>query len=61
MDNYNKSFMSTLSQTNIMSDGMLQGISYGDYALLMVTKDKPNKDINKLVENKRKKDTTTLK
>lgn len=33
--------INSISQSNIMSDAMLNEVSYGDYALLMVLKDRP--------------------
>ncbi|EOD00059.1 hypothetical protein [Caldisalinibacter kiritimatiensis] len=41
MSNEKNSFYTRLSQSNVMSDGMLKEISYGDYALMMVAKDRP--------------------
>ncbi len=37
---YNK-----IAQNNIMSDGMLSEVNYGDFALMMVLKDKPEASI----------------
>lgn len=36
-----ESFYNKIASTNIMSDGMLKEVSYGDFALMMALKDKP--------------------
>ncbi|WP_352418339.1 hypothetical protein [Proteiniborus sp.] len=41
MANNRRPFYWKFSNANVMSDGMLKDISYGDYALMMVVKDKP--------------------
>ncbi|SCG81975.1 hypothetical protein DW1_0355 [Proteiniborus sp. DW1] len=40
MANNRRPFYWKLSSANIMPDGMLKGISYGDYALMMAVQDK---------------------
>jgi len=41
-----KSFFGRISAANVMPDGMLSEISYGDYALMMALKDKPEDEKN---------------
>ncbi|WP_183108773.1 hypothetical protein [Thermohalobacter berrensis] len=38
-----ESLYNRIASANIMSDGMLKDISYGDFALMMVLKDRANK------------------
>lgn len=45
------SFYNKIAQTNVMPDAMLQGVSYGDFALLMTLKDKPQKVMAELEDN----------
>lgn len=40
MDKDNNNFYKDLYQANIMPDGLLNPVSYQDYALMMVLKDK---------------------
>lgn len=40
MANNRRPFYWKLSSANVMSDGMLKGISYGDYALMMAVQDR---------------------
>ncbi|WIV11990.1 hypothetical protein [Proteiniborus sp. MB09-C3] len=53
MANNRRPFYWKLSSANIMSDGMLKDISYGDYALMMAVNDIPleDKDTSKHDEN----------
>lgn len=37
----NKGFYWKISSANVLSDGMLKEVSYGDYALMSALKDKP--------------------
>lgn len=46
MANNRRPFYWKFSAANIMSDGMLKDISYGDYALMMTVKDKPTQQKN---------------
>lgn len=41
MANNRRPFYWKFSSANVMSDGMLKGISYGDYALMMAVQDNP--------------------
>lgn len=43
-----KSFYNRVSQANVMSDGMLQEVSYGDFALMSALKDKPQEVMTEL-------------
>ncbi len=40
MANNRRPFYWKISSANVMSDGMLKGISYGDYALMMAVQDR---------------------
>lgn len=44
MDKDNNNFYKDLYHANIMPDGLLNPVSYQDYALMMVLKDKDLKD-----------------
>lgn len=44
MANNRRPFYWKFSAANVMSDGMLKDISYGDYALMMAAKDRPVED-----------------
>jgi hypothetical protein len=37
----NKTFYTRVAQANIMPDGMMSEVSYGDFALMMVAKNRP--------------------
>ncbi|WP_202708707.1 hypothetical protein [Sporosalibacterium faouarense] len=41
-------FFNRISQSNIVSDAMLKEVNYGDYALMMALKDKPQKVMSEL-------------
>lgn len=41
MANNRRPFYWKFSNANVMSDGMLKDISYGDYALMAAVKDRP--------------------
>lgn len=41
MANNRRPFYWKFSKANVMSDGMLKDISYGDYALMVAVKDTP--------------------
>ncbi|SDZ18336.1 hypothetical protein SAMN05660462_02140 [Proteiniborus ethanoligenes] len=46
MSNNRRPFYWKFSSYNVLSDGMLKDISYGDYALMMTVKDKPTEQKN---------------
>lgn len=48
MEKRKNSFYNRISQTNVMPDGMLQEISYGDFALMSILKDKPQEVMTEL-------------
>lgn len=43
-----RNFYNRVSQANVMSDGMLQEVSYGDFALMSALKDKPQEAMTEL-------------
>ncbi len=56
MANNRRPFYWKFSSANVMSDGMLKNISYGDYALMMAVQDSPLVNGNVIEQNINEKD-----